>query len=102
MTDETWAGGVRFTDESGAQHLVHEYLDQDYELDDIHELFGLGTLESSTSDTVVLVLRGNEVRSLKAMADAQSFDHPEGFIAMCLDIHGFASGRGDGPFRFSG
>lgn len=94
------AGGVRFTDTAGQDHLVHEYAGEDYDLEDVHELFGLGSLESQNDNEVVLVLSSSELRALKAMADAQSFDHPEGFIAMCLDIHGFAAPRGEGPFAF--
>lgn len=94
------ADGVRFVEESGRVHLVHEYTEDDYALEDIHELFGLGSLESGSEGEIVLVLSGSEIRNLKAMADAQSFDHPADFIAMCLDIHEFAAGRGDGPFRF--
>lgn len=94
------AGGVRCTDAAGQEHLVHEYTAEDYGLEDIHVLFGLGSLESHSDDEVVLVLSGSEVRTLKAMADAQSFDHPEGFIAMCLDIHGFAAPRDEGRFVF--
>lgn len=103
MTDDSAnneAAGVRFTDASGQEHLVHMYMEDDYGLEDIHALFGMGSLESENDDEVVLVLSGSEIRNLKAMADAQSFDHPEGFIAMCLDIHGFLAGRGNGPFMF--
>ncbi len=97
---DSGAGGVRFTDESGSEHLVHAYTDDDYGLEDIHMLFGLGRVESDSDDEMVLILTGSEVRILKTMADAQSFDHPEGFITMCLDIHAFATGLGAGPFVF--
>jgi hypothetical protein len=75
------------------------YTDEDYGLEDIHMLFGLGRLES-TDEVVALTLNGREIRALKAMADAQSFDHPEDFITMCLEMHRFAAPLGDGPFRF--
>lgn len=91
--------GVRFTDAAGWEHLVHEYTAEDYGLEDIHMLFGLGRLEAESADEVVLVLNDSEVRTLKTMADAQSFDHPGDFIAMCLDIHGFLTDQGEGPFR---
>ena len=97
---DTGAAGIRFIDTSGQERLVHEYTEDDYALEDIHDLFGLGSLDSDNDGEVVLVLSGTEIRSLKAMADAQSFDHPADFITMCLDIHGFAAGLGDGPFRF--
>jgi len=92
--------GVRFVDPSGGEQLVHEYTDEEYGLEDIHFLFGLGRLESEDGDEVALTLGGGEIRSLKAMADAQSFDHPGDFVTMCLDIHGSVAGLGEGPFRF--
>lgn len=98
--DDCGTGGVRYTDESGSEHLVHAYTEDDYGLEDVHALFGLGRVESHSDEAVALVLTGSEIRNVKAMADAQSFDHPEGFIAMCLDIHVFASERGPGPFVF--
>lgn len=96
------AAGVRFTDAAGHEHLVHEYTAEDYALEDIHLLFGMGRLESESADEVVLVLNGSEVRTLKTMADAQSFDHPADFIAMCLDIHRFLAEHSGGPFRLRG
>lgn len=99
-TPDAGLAGVRFVDPSGDEQLVHEYTDDDYGLEDIHALFGLGHLESDDGDEVALTLSGGEIRSLKAMADAQSFDHSGDFIAMCLAIHGCVAGLGDGPFRF--
>lgn len=92
--------GIYASSDSGTLVLVHEFIEDDYGLEDIHVLFALGSLESVSQDEVQLDLTGSEVRILKTMADAQSFDHGEGFISMCLDVHAFAAGRGDGPFRF--
>ncbi|MDZ7840039.1 MAG: hypothetical protein U5R46_04330 [Gammaproteobacteria bacterium] len=92
--------GVYASGDSGILSLVHEFIEDDYGLEDIHVLFALGSLESVSQDEVQLDLTGSEVRILKTMADAQSFDHGEGFIRMCLEIHAFAAARGDGPFRF--
>lgn len=100
MTDEAPGGSVRFIDPSGEEPVVHEYMDDDYGLEDIHMLFGLGSLAQESGDEVVLVLNDSEVRNLKNLADAQSFDHPEGFIKMCLDLHRFVAGRDAGPYRF--
>lgn len=91
--------GVYGPDPEGRDALVHAYTGEDYGLDDVHFFFGFGRLDSA-ADEVVLTLSGDEIHELKIMADAQSFDHPEDFIAMCLDIHNFATGRGAGPFRF--
>lgn len=92
-------GGVYGMHSLGVEHLVHEFTGEDYGLDDIHVLFGLGSLES-TDEWISLTLSGSEIRQLKVMADAQSFDHPEDFIAMCLDIHRFAAGADGATFRF--
>lgn len=92
--------GIYAGSDSGTLVLVHEFIEDDYGLEDIHVLFALGSLESVSQDEVQLDLTGSEVRILKTMADAQSFDHGEGFIRMCQEIHAFASGKGDGPFRF--
>ncbi len=104
-TDEplnTAGVGVRYSDELGIEQVVHTYVDDDYDLEDIHMLFGLGRLEPNDDDRITITLTGSEVRNLKVLADAQSFDHPEGFITMCLDIHAFAADRGEGPFVFHG
>lgn len=98
VTDQT-TSGVYCDDGSGAERLVHEYTDEDYDLEDIHRCFGLGRLESDDGG-LALSLVGDEIRRLKVMADAQSFDHPEDFIIMCLDIFRFASSLGPGPHRF--
>lgn len=94
------AGGVRLVDDAGREQLVHEYSDEDYALEDIQSLFGLGDLAAGTDGRVELVMSGSELQTLKALADAQSFDHPEDFITMCRDLHEAAAGQGEGPFRF--
>jgi len=40
------------------------------------------------------------LRRLKVHADAESFDHPEGFIEMCLDIYRFGDETAGDPLRF--
>lgn len=101
-TDNSQDDGVYCTDDSGGETLVHTYQSEDYDLEDIHMLFGLGRMDSGNDDEVVLSLTGSEAGNLKALAHAQSFDHPEGFITMCLDIHAFVADRGEGPFVFHG
>lgn len=90
--------GVYF-DDGAEEQLVHEYTDADYELDDIFHSLGLGRLETGDGRTVI-VLEQDEVRRLKVLADAESFDHPEDFILMCLDIHRFALTLAPGAHRF--
>ena len=93
-------GGVYAVDQSGRTRLVHELTEEDYGLADIHDSFGLGRLEALDRGGVEIALDGGEIRWLKVMADAESFDHAEDFIQMCLDIHRFASPLGPGPHRF--
>lgn len=88
--------GVYFAADTGAPELVHEYQDGDYLLEDIAELFALGELQP---DGALIVLR-DQLRSLKVRADAESFDHEEGFIEMCLDIWRFGSHREEAYLRF--
>ena len=85
------ASGVYGTDAEGVERLVHLYQGGLYNLGDIPEIFRLGTLEeSNTEGETVLVLNRKDVRTLKTVADAYSFDFEEGFIEMCLEIHRFA------------
>ncbi len=82
--------GVYSADASGERRLVHQYQDGDYDLEDIYHYFRLGELESrDPSETTIIWLTGNELRELKVMADARSFDFEEGFIEMCLDVQRF-------------
>ncbi len=67
--------GVYAVDAQGHEILVHLYQGGDYELADIVEFFQLGRLqESAREDETVLVLTAKEMRTLKTMADAYSFD----------------------------
>ncbi len=92
MTYEDKTAGVYHMDDSSAPALVHQYDDGDYLLQDIAELFALGELGQDGT----LMLSPRELKSLKARADAESFDHEEGFIQMCLDIWRFGTDK-DGP-----
>jgi hypothetical protein len=71
---------------------VHRYQGGDYGLEEIAEYFQLGQLESAEGDAdTVIVLSAAEMRDLKVMADAHSFDYEEGFIEMCLEMQRFAA-----------
>lgn len=94
--------GVYLIDEHEGPTLVHLYQEGDYGLEDIVEFFQLGVLEpSEDEDETVLVLDASELRQLKAMAHAYSFDHEEGFIEMCLEMQQVADGVIDDSFRFA-
>jgi hypothetical protein len=90
MSPSKNVSGVYFLGEGGSRALVHEYLDGDYELADVVELFALG--EATVGDpggAPGLVLQRADLNKLKVSAHAESFDHDEGFIEMCLDIWRF-------------
>ncbi len=88
----------------GREFQVHLYQGGLYTLSDVVNLFDLGRLEERGPEAV-LVLRAEEVRRLKTMADAYSFDYEEGFIEMCLEMTRFADqfigGPGGGEVRFT-
>jgi hypothetical protein len=71
---------------SASGELVHRHQGGEYRLADVVACFELGRVEMATEQTK-LVLDAREVRQLKVLADAYSFDYEEGFIEMCLDIH---------------
>lgn len=94
--------GVYHVGADGNLTLVHLYQGGDYGLDDVVEYFQLGHLEPPEhEDRIVVVLTAKEMRELKVMADAYSFDYEEGFIEMCLEMQRFIA---DAPpaegFRF--
>lgn len=101
MTDEVKISGVYYVDANGVPTLVHAYTDDDYELADIVELFALGEMESaSVPPGAAFSISRADLRRLKVDADAESFDHPEGFIEMCLDIYRFGDETAGDPLRF--
>ena len=79
---------------------VHAYRDGDYVLADVREVFGLGRVEQGEAGCTVLVLRANELRQLKTLADSYSFDYEAGFIELCLDLHRVAAGSSAPEIRF--
>jgi hypothetical protein len=83
--------GVYAPGADGGERLVHLYQGGLYDLGDIAEMFDLGTPEDSNIEgQTVLVLNRKNLRTLKTMADAYSFDYEEPFIEMCLEMHRFA------------
>lgn len=85
--------GVYAIDDDGGLTLLHEYLSDEYSLEDLLEEFGFGRTETGRENgDAIIVLNAEEIRELKVNADAYSFDYDEGFIAMCLDIERSATG----------
>lgn len=74
--------GVYRRDAAGSLQRVHAYLDDGYALEDVLELLAIGT----PCGAGCLELTRHELRTLAITAHAQSFDHAEEFISMCLDI----------------
>lgn len=94
------APGIYAIDDDGGLTLLHEYLGDEYSLEDLLEEFGFGRLEQdSDNGEAVVVLDSKEIRELKVNADAYSFDYDEGLIAMCLDIERHSSGIAEHGLR---
>lgn len=94
--------GVYATDADGNMKLVHRYQGGDYGLAEIVEYFQIGEVEPSEQEGApILILSAKELRELKTMADAHSFDYEEGFIEMCLEIHRYAANLSGEEFRFT-
>lgn len=102
LADDTSILGVYSNDTEGKLRLVHRYQGGDYGLEEIVEKFGLGRADSlETAMNAVVVLSTSDIKELKVMADAHSFDYEEGFIEMCLEIQRFASTQAGDNFRFT-
>ncbi len=85
------APGVWSTHADGRPALVHLYQGGNYQLADITDIFQLGRPDPATGEEkAVLILTRKELRTLKTMADAFSFDYEEAFIEMCHEIERFA------------
>lgn len=78
--------GVYATGRDGRPALVHEYLNENYGLGDVHGSLQLGVL-AETEETLSLTLTRKEITDLQNLANAFSFDYDEGFIEMCGDMH---------------
>ena len=92
--------GVYAIDEDGGLTLLHEYINDEYSLEDLLEQFGFGQSEQGTENgELIIALNSREIREIKVNADAYSFDYDEGFIEMCLDIERYATGMADEMLR---
>jgi hypothetical protein len=64
---------------------VHAYageeLGEDYALGDIVANFAIGRMDGDA-----FVIERRQLRELETLAHGFSFDYPEGFVEMCLDI----------------
>ncbi len=104
-TGEQRRPGVYGVDGDGREQQVHPYQGGPDTLSDVVHLFDRGRLGEGGDETVLVLTAAEEVRTLKTMADAYSFDNEEGFIEMCLEMALFADrlvgGQGGGEVRFT-
>ncbi len=94
------AAGVYAIDPDGVEHLVHLYQGGPYNLADVKSLFDVGRVEETSEPGQILSVPRRELRALKTMADAYSFDYEEGFIEMCQQMVRFADGQPGDTLRF--
>lgn len=101
MAEEGKIAGVYHLGMDGKLILVHAYTDEDYELSDIVKLLALGAVNPDAGQPEpVLTIGRADLRRLKVQADAESFDHPEGFIEMCVELYRYGQRTAGDPLRF--
>lgn len=93
--------GVYTRGPDGLSVRIHLYQGGNYILEDITALFELGENIAAEDGLPSIRLTNEEVRRLKAMADAYSFDYEDGLIELCLDIHRFAQASPAERYQFS-
>ncbi|MDZ7829010.1 MAG: hypothetical protein U5K33_05825 [Halofilum sp. (in: g-proteobacteria)] len=79
---------------------LHEHSGEDYGLADIPTLFQLGRIVADTGGRERVRLSAAEIRELKVLADAYSFDFEPGLIELCGELHRFAVDRREREFEF--
>lgn len=92
--------GVRCEKPDCGDTLVHRCEGGDYGIEDIPELFQLGRPIPDEDERERVAFTADELRELKVLADAYSFDFEEGLIELCLDLHRFAVHRYESEFVF--
>lgn len=92
--------GVRCEKPDCGNALIHRYQGGDYGIEDIPELFNLGHPVTAEDERERVAFTADELRELKVLADAYSFDFEEGLIELCLDLHRFAEQRRESEFVF--
>jgi hypothetical protein len=102
MADEHREPGVFAAGRDGNQCLVHLYQGGEYALIDVVELLQVGRVVEPGGDSEpVIELDRKELETLQAQAHAFSFDYPEPFIEMCLEMYRFAASVPGERVRFS-
>lgn len=90
---------VRCLQPDCGNRVVHDHTGGEYGLEDIPELFQLGQVRTDPQGRERVVLTAAEIRELKVLADAYSFDFEPGLIELCLDLHRFAIERPENEFE---
>jgi hypothetical protein len=85
-TEQGAEPGVYLKDPDGRWTRIHEDRGGDYHLHDLCEAFAVGTRATDEAGLPLLALTRAEARQLRALADAQAFDHEEGLVALAADI----------------
>ncbi len=92
--------GIRCERPDCGDVLIHRHQGGDYGIEDIPELFQLGHSTADADGRERVTFTADELRELKVLADAYSFDFEEGLIELCLDLHRFAEQRRESEFVF--
>jgi len=93
--------GVYVVEPDQTLRPIHLHRGSEYALTDIVEFFELGNPVEELAVDIVEFDR-EELRTLKAMADACRDDYPEDFIAMCFDLCAGAIDQPGDLVRFYG
>ncbi len=101
MSTKDHAKGVYAIAPDGVEHLVHLYQGGPYNLADVKMLFDIGRVEDDAEHgRSTLHVPRQDMRALKTMADAYSFDYEESFIEMCLEMVRFGADLPGDTLRF--
>lgn len=92
--------GVYTEGPDGSALCLHRYHETDYHLADVAEFFALGRAEEDGDGRYLLILTKAELRQLRSLADAHSFDHEEGLIELCHALSRHGAGSPEAQHRF--
>jgi hypothetical protein len=93
--------GVYVVEPGDTLRQIHLHRGGEYALTDIIEFFELGSPVEELAVDIVEFDR-EDLRALKAMAEACRDDYPEDFIAMCFDVCAGAVDQPGDAVRFYG
>ncbi len=99
--EQDFGPGVYFEGVGGERSFVFAFQGGNYRRADITRIWQIGRVEGGarTGESIIVLERG-ELRKLKTLADAFSFDYDEEFIEMCHEMQRFAAAQAGERFRF--